>query len=97
VVAYGFTARSALYAVNELRKEGGKAGLLRLKTIWPFPDLVFQKLGREVEAIFVPEMNRGQLAGEIMKHAECDILPYTQTNGEIIDPRAIIKEVRGLL
>jgi 2-oxoglutarate ferredoxin oxidoreductase subunit alpha len=97
VVAYGFTARSALYAVNELRKQGGKVGLLRLKTIWPFPDPVFQELGKKVGKIVVPEMNRGQVAGEIMKYADCDVLSYIQTNGEVIDPRTIIEEVRGLL
>ena len=97
VVAYGFTARSALFAVNKLREEGGKAGLLRLKTIWPFADSLFQELGKKVGKIFVPEMNRGQVAGEIMKYADCDVLPYLQTNGEIIDPRTIIEEVRGLL
>jgi len=97
VVAYGFTARSALYAVNKLRREGGKAGLLRLKTIWPFPDLLFQELGKKVGKIFVPEMNRGQVAGEIMKYADCDVIPYIQTNGEIIDPHTIIDEVKGIL
>jgi 2-oxoglutarate ferredoxin oxidoreductase subunit alpha len=97
VVAYGFTARSALYAVNALRREGAKAGLLRLKTIWPFADSLFRGLGKKVGKIFVPEMNRGQVAGEIMKYADCDVFPYIQTNGEIIDPRTIMEEVRGLL
>ena len=97
VVAYGFTARSALFAVNRLREEGVKAGLLRLKTIWPFPDLLFQELGKKVGKIFVPEMNRGQVAGEIMKYANCDVVPYIQTNGEIIEPHTIIRGVRELL
>ena len=97
VVAYGFTARSALYAVNKMRKEDAKVGLVRLTTIWPFPDPVFQELGKKVGKIFVPEMNRGQVAGEIMKYADCDVISYIQTNGEIIDPHTIIKEVRGLL
>ena len=97
VVAYGFTARSALFAVNRLREEGSKAGLVRLKTIWPFPDSVFQELGKKVGKIFVPEMNRGQVAGEITKYADCDVHSYIQTNGEIIDPRTIMEQVRGLL
>jgi 2-oxoglutarate/2-oxoacid ferredoxin oxidoreductase subunit alpha len=96
VVSYGFTARSALYAVNKLRQEGGRVGLLRLKTIWPFPDRVFQELGKKAGKIYVPEMNRGQVAGEIMKYADCDVVPYFQTNGEIIDPHTIIEQVRSL-
>jgi len=97
VVAYGFTARSALYAVNKLRREGRSIGLLRLKTIWPFPDFLFRELGKTAGKIFVPEMNRGQVAGEIMKYADCDVLPYIQTNGEIIDPNTIINEVKGIM
>ncbi|MBN2033233.1 MAG: 2-oxoacid:acceptor oxidoreductase subunit alpha [Deltaproteobacteria bacterium] len=96
VVSYGFTARSALYAVNKLRGEGGRVGLLRLKTIWPFPDQVIRVLGKKAGKIYVPEMNRGQVAGEIMKYADCDVVPYFQTNGEIIDPRTIINQVRSL-
>ena len=38
VFAYGVSAKSAKFAVKELRKEGVKAGLLRPLTIWPFPD-----------------------------------------------------------
>lgn len=96
MVAYGFTARSALYAVNALRREGARVGLLRLKTIWPFPERLFQDLGKKTEKIYVPEMNRGQIAGEIMKYADCDVIPHIQTNGEIIEPRTIIEEVRSL-
>jgi 2-oxoglutarate/2-oxoacid ferredoxin oxidoreductase subunit alpha len=96
VVSYGFTARSALYAVNKLREEGLKVGLLRLKTIWPFPDQIFRNLGEKVGKIYVPEMNRGQVAEEIMKYTACEIVPYFQTNGEIIEPHTIIKHLRSL-
>lgn len=97
VAAYGFTARSALQGVNELRAEGKKVGLLRLQTIWPFPDELFRDLGKRVRKIFVPEMNRGQIAGEIMKHADCEVVPHSQTNGEIIHPHTIVEGVRRLL
>ena len=38
VVAYGFTARAAIRAVRQLRADGIRAGLLRLRYLWPFPD-----------------------------------------------------------
>jgi 2-oxoglutarate ferredoxin oxidoreductase subunit alpha len=97
VVAYGFTARSGLYAVNRLRSEGKKVGLVRLQTVWPFPDMVFRELGRRAKKIYVPEMNRGQIAGEIMKYAECEVVPYFQTDGEIIHPHRIVEGLRSLL
>ena len=97
VVSYGFTARSALFAVEQLRKEGKKVGLLRLKTIWPFADKIIFDIGQKAKKIFVPEMNRGQIVGEVMKYATCEVIPYNQTNGEIIHPHRIIKELRSIL
>jgi 2-oxoglutarate ferredoxin oxidoreductase subunit alpha len=96
VVAYGFTARSALFAVDQMRGEGHRAGLLRLKTIWPFADRLIEKIGAGVKCMLVPEMNRGQVMGEVMKYAACDVVAYNQTDGEIIPPDAIIQSLRRL-
>ena len=96
VISYGFTARSALYATERLRQEGRKVGLLRLKTIWPFADQVIHEVGKKAKKIFVPEMNRGQIAGEILKYAECEVFSYCQTDGEIIHPHTIMEQVRSL-
>ncbi|GAF92971.1 unnamed protein product, partial [marine sediment metagenome] len=97
IVSYGFTARSALFAIEQLRKEGKKVGLLRLKTIWPFADTIIKDVGQKAKTIFVPEMNRGQIIGEVMKYANCEVIPYNQTNGEIIHPNQIVNGVRRLL
>jgi len=97
IVSYGFTARSSLFAMDQLRKDGRKVGLLRLKTIWPFADRIIHQIGGAAKKIFVPEMNMGQVVGEIAKYATCDVVPYTQTDGEIIHPHQIMREVRSLL
>ena len=97
VVCYGFAGRSSLFAVEKMRKEGKKVGMLRLKTLWPFADRIVRDIGSKARKIFVPEMNKGQIAGEVMKYASCDIIPYNQTNGEIIPPNVIIKELERLL
>jgi 2-oxoglutarate ferredoxin oxidoreductase subunit alpha len=97
VLCYGFTARSSLRAVKELREEGYKVGLMRLKTLWPFPHEQVRQLSETVKKVFVPEMNRGQLAGEAMKYSRCEVLSFCQTNGEIIPPEVIRKELKRLL
>ncbi|MCP4753093.1 MAG: 2-oxoacid:acceptor oxidoreductase subunit alpha [Proteobacteria bacterium] len=97
VVAYGFTARSAKYAVDELRKLGKPVGLLRLKTIWPFAEDAVKAFDGAVKRFFVPEMNRGQLSGEVMKYAAGDVVVYNQTDGETIHPHRLIKEIRSIL
>ena len=97
VVCYGFTARSSLFAVERMRQEGEKVGMLRLKTLWPFADRVMRDVGSKVKKIFVPEMNMGQIVGEVMKYVSCDVIPYNQMNGEIIHPDTIMEQLRRLL
>jgi pyruvate/2-oxoacid:ferredoxin oxidoreductase alpha subunit len=70
---------------------------MRLKTIWPFPHDQVGQLSEGVGKIFVPEMNRGQVAGEAMKSSRCEIVSFCQTDGEIIQPEVIRKELMRLL
>jgi len=99
VVCYGFTARSSLFAVERLRDEGERIGMVRLKTLWPFADRVIKDIGAKVKRIFVPEMNMGQIVGEVMKYAPCevDVIPYNQVNGEVIRPNTLVQQLRKLL
>ena len=96
VIAYGFTARTSLYAVKRLRKEGVKVGLLRLKTLWPFPEESVVELRERVKKVVVPEMNQGQVAGEVRKFYPGEILSLRQTNGEVIRPEKILKVLTSI-
>lgn len=70
VVAYGITSRSALSAVRKARETGIKAGLLRLVTLWPFPDKQISQVAKKVNAIVVLEMNYGQIVREVERAAK---------------------------
>jgi len=94
VVAYGFTARAALQAVKSLRKEGIRAGLLRLVSVWPFAEEAIAQLGKHCQVIFVPEMNRGQIAGELQKYTPTPVTSLPKTNGEVIEPEEIVEGIR---
>ena len=94
ILAYGFTARTSLYVVKHLRKEGMKVGVLRLKTCWPFPEMAVKELGKKVKKVLVPEMNLGQVAGEVKKYCSCDVIPLGQTDGEVIRPETIAEVLR---
>lgn len=101
VIAYGAVARSAQDAVEAMRRDGQKIGLLRLKTIWPFPHRRLAELCAGKRLAVMPEMNRGQLAVEA-KAALRDMPFYslTQVNGRLIKPatiRAGIEEQLAIL
>jgi 2-oxoglutarate ferredoxin oxidoreductase subunit alpha len=61
VVSYGTPSRSARRAIRNARDEGIKVGMLRLKTVWPFPEKEVAQLASEVDQIIVAEQNMGQV------------------------------------
>ena len=97
IFAYGVSARSAKFAVWELRKKGIKAGLLRALTIWPFPDSAVDALAERVKTIIVPEMNLGQIVHEVERVARgrCEVKGIFRVDTEPIKPAQIIEKILG--
>ncbi|MEJ2628998.1 MAG: 2-oxoacid:acceptor oxidoreductase subunit alpha, partial [bacterium] len=56
-------------AVKQVRNEGVKAGSLRLKTIWPFPEKRIYALAKKIDSFIVPEINYGQIILEVQRCA----------------------------
>lgn len=65
VLAYGINARGVLEAVQQTRSQGVKVGMVRLKTLWPFPDELMERLGQQVSKVVVSEMNNGMIIREV--------------------------------
>ena len=99
IFAYGSTARSARYAVNELRKEGVKAGLFRPITLWPFPEKRIAELGKQAKAIVVAEMNLGQMNLEVERVTKgtCEVPFIGRVDGEPINPGQIMAQVKEVM
>ncbi|MEK6760123.1 MAG: 2-oxoacid:acceptor oxidoreductase subunit alpha [Deltaproteobacteria bacterium] len=95
IFTIGSTARSARYAVLELRKAGIKVGLLRPLTIWPFPDDAVKALSKRVKAIIVPEMNLGQMVLEVERCSKgAAVEGIHRVDGEPINPAQIMEVIR---
>jgi len=94
VVSFGFTARAAIQAVKTLRKEGVKIGMVRLVSVWPFAEEAIRAMGQKCKAIYVPEMNRGQIAGEIKKYTTAAVISLPKTSGEVFEPGEILEGIR---
>lgn len=91
IISYGITSRPAQSAVELLRARGIRAGLLSLKTLWPFPDFLIREVANRVDSIVVPELNMGQLVREIERAAggRCQVFPVNRIDGHLLTPAQI--------
>ncbi len=96
VCSYGISARVALLAIKMARKKGIKVGMLRLITVWPFPDQRIREIARNIKAFVVPELNYGQIALEVERcaggAAETILVPHM--GGTIHNPQTILDAIR---
>ena len=65
--AFGIAARICKGAVDALRAEGIKCGLIRPITIWPFPSEIYEEyaLKKEVKFFMDVELNAGQMLEDV--------------------------------
>jgi 2-oxoglutarate ferredoxin oxidoreductase subunit alpha len=93
VFAYGSVSRAAHQAVSEARGKGIRVGMLRPRTLWPFPDTEVRELGQRVKTIVVPEMNLGQMAHEVewAVRGACNVIPFGRVDGLPISPAQVLR------
>jgi 2-oxoglutarate/2-oxoacid ferredoxin oxidoreductase subunit alpha len=93
LVSYGVSARTALAAVDEAREQGIKAGLLRLITVWPFPEEQIRRISQRVKALVTVEINLGQIHREVERCAggKAPVHLVGHPGGTIIPPDRVIE------
>ena len=96
VVAYGISARIALWPIEMARAEGIKVGWLKLITVWPFPEDLIRALAGQTRAFVVPEINYGQIALEVERcaagRARTVLVPHA--GGDVHQPDVILNAIR---
>ena len=92
LISFGCSVRSSLSAIEILRKKGVKAGLLQLVTVWPMPEIDIRAALQQAKTVIVPELNLGQLAGEVRKYNDygCKVLQANRTDGILLTPQQIV-------
>jgi 2-oxoglutarate ferredoxin oxidoreductase subunit alpha len=70
--------------------------MLRLITVWPFPEEHIRELAQKVKAFVVPEINYGQIVLEVERcacgEAKTRLLPHM--GGGVHHPQAILDAIR---
>jgi len=98
LISYGSSARAALQACIDARKQGYKVGFLRLITIWPFPEKIVKKISENSNQILVLEQNMGQVLHLIKETVEegAKVYFYPKLGGEPFTPQEILKQIRRI-
>jgi len=97
IVSYGISARSSLAAVDEARSMGLPVGLLRLITVWPFPERQIQMLAQRVRGFVTVEINLGQIHLEVQRCAGGKVPAYLvgHPGGAVIQPEQIVETLKA--
>jgi 2-oxoglutarate ferredoxin oxidoreductase subunit alpha len=99
IVAYGYSARVSQKAVQTLRSEGIRAGLLRPITLWPFPEKRLSELGPKMKHIVSVEMSAGQMVEDVML-AVCGktkVSHFGRLGGVLHTPEEVVDYVKSIL
>lgn len=96
-VAYGITSRICHSAVLELRARGIRAGMLRPKTLFPFPSPRLKELAGKVEKIIAAEMSSGQMVRDVRLAVEgkAPVELYNWMGGRIPSTDEIVERLEN--
>ncbi|MCM1564359.1 MAG: 3-methyl-2-oxobutanoate dehydrogenase subunit VorB [Dehalobacter sp. 4CP] len=97
IVAYGICARIARNAINEARKKGIKAGLIRPVTLWPFPKNQLKAAAEKAKAFVVVEMSMGQMIQDVELSIRCSrpVHLCSRTGGMVPTPEAVLEAIEN--
>ena len=97
VVAFGIAARVSRNAVNEARKLGIKAGLLRPITLWPFPNAPLKKAAEKAKAFVSVELSMGQMIEDVRLAVECSrpVSLCNRAGGMIPSPEQVLDSIKA--
>jgi 2-oxoglutarate ferredoxin oxidoreductase subunit alpha len=100
ICAYGTTSRICRTAMNTLREEGVKVGLIRPITLFPFPERTIRELDPgKVKAILTVEMSLGQMVEDVKLYNEGRIPVHFhgRTGGIVPTPGEVVEKTKAIL
>ncbi len=99
IVSYGMAYRTAMGAYRRARENGIKAGIIRLVTVWPFPEEEIRELSKQVKGIVVPEINLGQIVQEVerVSHEDAEVKLVPHPGGGLHKPQQILEALEALI
>ena len=96
LVAYGTSARVCQKAVQLLREEGIKVGLLRPITLFPFPTKRINALASQVKGILSVEMSAGQMVEDVLLavNGKVPVKHFGRMGGIVTTPEEVVENLK---
>ena len=96
LVSFGITARVSRNAIVQARSEGIKAGMIRPKTLWPFPKKPLLEAAGRVKSFISVELSMGQMREDIELAVRCrkPVGLVSRVGGMIPSPEEVLAAVR---
>jgi len=97
-VAYGTTSRIVKNAIDDLKSEGIKVGLIRPITLWPFPEEAFDKINKDCKGLLTVEMSMGQMIDDvkISSNGRWPVHFTGRSGGMVPTPSAVIDKIKEI-
>ncbi len=97
-VAYGSVARICKASIDELRKEGIKAGLIRPITLYPYPTKTIAKYAKKriVKKFVTVELSMGQMVEDVRLavNGKKPVEFYGRAGGNVMMPGDLVKYIK---
>ena len=99
IVAYGIVSRVVRSAVELLRQEGIKAGMVRPITLWPYPKAAIRRLADQAKFFLACEMSMGQMVEDVQLSVEGlrPVYFYGRSGGNVPTPPDVVAQVKQRL
>jgi len=98
LAAYGTTSRIVRSAMQQARKKGIRAGMIRPITLWPFPSEVFYSHAKAGRTFLAVEMSLGQMVEDVRLavNGRCPVEFYGRSGGAIPAVEDVLKAIEAL-
>jgi 2-oxoglutarate/2-oxoacid ferredoxin oxidoreductase subunit alpha len=87
-------------AIDQLKEEGIQIGMIRPKTLFPFPETAVREAARKngCKAVISIEMSMGQMVEDVIMSVQgkLPVSWYGKCGGDIPTPEEVIDAIKGL-
>ncbi|MDR0987918.1 MAG: 3-methyl-2-oxobutanoate dehydrogenase subunit VorB [Prevotellaceae bacterium] len=99
IIAFGSMARIGQKAMELLREQGVKVGILRPVTLWPFPTKAIAAYANQIKGMLVVELNAGQMVEDVRLavNGRVRVEHFGRLGGIVPDPDEIVVALNAMV